>query len=337
MLAPHAEELGLPQGVDEALRSAARTSQMAGMATAARTVRVATALENAGVRHLVLKGVALAHQTTGSPIARGAGDVDILVAPTSVAAAVDALEATGMKLDADFAPSPRSPLFPATLRTQQELVVLDGAVEIDVHWRLDGARACLAWTFDELYEQRQMIGLAGAGISTLGPVAAVIFNASSGTRDGWSRLRALVDHVRLMQPLDQVEVLAEAARVGARRRMELALGLAALLLDDTPFPRDQDVARLVRRMWSRLELDESPHGRLGAVASARALGDSVLTHDSPRAALQRSATLVWPVRDMAARRLGDTGDRHAWLYAAGTPYFLSRRAMVKLGVLPAGR
>ncbi|NHA01554.1 hypothetical protein G5V59_21850 [Nocardioides sp. W3-2-3] len=49
----------------------------------------------AGIDHLVLKGPALAVQTTGDPTARGSGDVDLLVAPTDVEPALDRLLTAG--------------------------------------------------------------------------------------------------------------------------------------------------------------------------------------------------------------------------------------------------
>jgi hypothetical protein len=337
LLAPYAETLGLAPNISEMLRREQRRSQLEALGNAADTIHVSTVLERAGVAHLVLKGVALAQQTTGSSVARGAGDVDVLVDQRHLSVAVNALVASGMQRDAEFCPPPDSPLFPAVSRTQMELVLCHRGREVDLHWRLDLAPAGLSWHFEELVESAEWIAVGGVTLPTLGRLHAAIFNSAHGARDAWSQLRGLVDQVRLNQGLDENALIAEAWRVGAGRRMELGLAMTAKLLGTDPPCVSATSRTAADHLWAWILAGEEPRGRRGAKAGARILAVNLLTHDSPRAAAQRGATLIWPVRAMAKRSLGDVGDRHPWLYPAATPYFLPRRALAKAGLIEAER
>ena len=256
--------------------------------------------------------------------------MDVLVAPQDIGRAVGALTATGSRRDHEFCPPTDSPLFPPILRSQMELVLWHRSRQVDLHWRLDVARSGLSWQFEELVEAAEWVPVGSTTIPTLNRQHAAIFNAAHGARDAWSQLRGLVDQVRLVQDLDEAALRAEAWRVGAGRRMEVAVTMGGLLLGRTtsPVPRPARVG--ADRMWSWIQEGKEPKGRLGTQASARMLAVNVAMQDSPRAAAQRASTLIWPVREMARRSLGNAGDRHPWLYAAATPIFLPKRAMTKV-------
>lgn len=337
VLAPSSRALGLAPEIVEALQLGQRRAQFEAMALVADTVAIVDALTSAGVRHLVLKGAALAVQTTGSAVSRGPGDVDVLVAPESVADAVEALVDSGLWFDHAFCPPPGSPLFPAVQRTQMESVLWLGKREVDLHWRLDVPRAALNWSFAELMDGAQVVPLASTSVSTLSPLHASVFSAAHGARDAWSSLRALVDHVRLVRGEDLGVLRDRAGAAGAGRRMDLALALGDRLLG-LPAPAASGISGVAAgRTWWWLLSGRSPKGRGGVVPSAQMLALNLGLQDSPGAGLQRASTLLWPVRDMAARALGDPGDRRPWLYAASAPYFLSRRSLQQLGALPDPR
>jgi hypothetical protein len=345
LLAPHAAALGMSEAVIADLRESQRRSTLGAMACATGTIHVSAALARAGIPHLILKGVALAQQTTGSPLGRGRGDVDVLVDPRDIPGVVRTLADSGLQFDGSFCPPPESPLFGPTLRTQMELVMLLRGGEVDVHWRLDAAADCLGLGFAELAGRAEDIPLGGRAIPTLGRRDAALFNATHGARDAWSSLRSIVDQVRLIRGLEPDRLTESAYAVGAGGRMDWALAMAARLTGGPP-PRltGGPPARVARsadawaeRAWRWILDGSAPRARTGLRPSARLFGANLLTYDTPRAAAQRAGTLVWPVRAMAARSLGDVGDRHPWLYPAATPYFLGRRAMAKVGLIEQGR
>ena len=76
-LARHAEALSLPASLAGQLVWEARHQQRASLALIALALEALPALEQKGLRALVLKGPALAMQTTGLARGRGGGDLDL--------------------------------------------------------------------------------------------------------------------------------------------------------------------------------------------------------------------------------------------------------------------
>jgi hypothetical protein len=325
LVAPLAADLGFASELVGQLTERNRTAAMNAMATLATTARVTTALQAAGVPHLMLKGPALAVQTAGDPLGRGPGDVDVLLAQESLPEALSALERAGLDTASVDSPVPGSATFEATVRSQKELTLQSQGLEIDLHWRLDDARSCLRWSFEELAAEAEALSVGGAQVGTLSRRHAAIYNASHAGSDGWSHLRAFVDQARLQRGQDLDALRAEAYRVGAGRRWDLAQAMLARLLDQPPPSVGRSIDALADAMWRWLLAGEGPRDRSSARASARGLGVSVLSLDTPAAAAQRLEAVVWPVGPMADRALGDLGDRHPWLYPLATPYFLPKR------------
>ena len=80
------------------LQRAARSEAMAALALASLTREMAVLCAEAGIPLLVLKGIPLALQTTGSLTARGRGDCDLFVDPSQVGEAIALLQAAGFVL-----------------------------------------------------------------------------------------------------------------------------------------------------------------------------------------------------------------------------------------------
>ena len=68
---------------------------MEALALASLTRQMAVLFAEAGIPLLVIKGVLLALQTTGSPTARGRGDCDLFVDPSKVGEAIALLQSQG--------------------------------------------------------------------------------------------------------------------------------------------------------------------------------------------------------------------------------------------------
>ena len=135
LLAGHAKELDLPEPVAAelgVLRDADRRTAMARILTVTRLGDLLT-----GIDHLVLKGPALAVQTTGDPTARGGGDVDLLVAPADVEPALDRLLAAGWTCRAGSTVDRAAWSWRHQLRHGNELSLAGPEAVVDLHWRLD--------------------------------------------------------------------------------------------------------------------------------------------------------------------------------------------------------
>jgi Uncharacterised nucleotidyltransferase len=106
---------------------AARVSHDAGMLLELTTLRIATALEAAGVANVPLKGPLLARALHGDPGMRYSRDVDVLVAREDFARAADALAPLGWRVKIGQAGDPVLHL---------ALVHEAGLPDIELHWRV---------------------------------------------------------------------------------------------------------------------------------------------------------------------------------------------------------
>lgn len=327
LLAPYGAGLGLSSEIIVGLRESARQAKLSAMASVADTIQVSMALNDVGISHLIIKGVALSQQTTGSPVGRGPGDVDVLVSPTDVEAVVRALVEAGLRRRRTGFPAPDAALFPTAQRVQKELLLWCGDREVDLHWRLDNPRASLHWEFEELAGSAERVAINGLEVATLGPLHATIFSACHGATDAWTQLRALVDHVRLARGQAADTLLARAREVGAGQRVQLASALAARLLGTAPPPMRRSTSTVADRMWAWLLAGEDFSGRVTPKAAGRGFATDLVLYDSPRQAAQRVSALAWPVGAMATQSLGAPGDRLPRLYALAFPYFFTKRVL----------
>lgn len=228
-LGPHLEALNLPVEVIEVVRTRAVGSRMSAMAVAAVSIEVSTLLANVGVRTLIFKGCALAAQSTGDFTARGAGDVDVLVHPDDVEAAVVAFEGVGFS---------RGPYVAAKdFDSRQwryarwlscELPLTRGRDKIDLHWALTNVRSALP-AFDDLWRRREYVEVSDRLIPTLGLADALAHSCAHSLKDQWRWIRSLVD----------VDRLARRLPVGGRQQLSgsLAVHLTASVALETTSSR----------------------------------------------------------------------------------------------------
>lgn len=290
--------------------------------------RLRAVLSDAGVRCLAVKGPALAAQITGDITSRTSGDIDLLIDPSDVRRAMEALIDNGVSRADDFSPGPDSPLFPQAVDVIQEAMFHIDGREVDLHWRLDIARGCLPWAFADAWSRRSVVDLGGIPVETLGLEDAAVFSASHGAKDAWSLLGQVVDHARLLRLVDWGAVTEHARASRALRRWELAAAMATRL-DGQPRPVSTWARRRSDAMWSWLVSGQAPRGRRGALPTWRSFAANVGSYDRVADAMSRSRVLIWPIRSMAARDLGDLGDRYPVLYPIATPVLMPKRLLAK--------
>ena len=193
----------IPQLADR-LKLLARQEQMAALALASLTREMAALFERAGLPMLVIKGVPLALQTTGSLTARGRGDLDLLVDPSQVGEAFLLLKRQGFS--ETYGPSCLSDKTPQghysrwvsielsfrRLRPQQQW--------IDLHWHPSHVRGIFP-RFENLWRQRCSMLINDQTVSTLPPNTAFVHACCHAAVDRWMCLRNLVDVERLSRSL----------------------------------------------------------------------------------------------------------------------------------------
>ena len=219
-LAPSLEEAAVPALVVESVRASASRQRLQALMCAAATAEAAGAVSDAGVRALVIKGVALALQTTGEATSRGPGDIDLWVHPDDVQAAALALEGVGYRshLYAQ-APDPASALWRYTLWADHELLLVREAMMLDLHWSLTVNRSGLP-DFDTAWERRAHVQIGARSIATLGLADALVHASAHAHKDGWRWMRSLVD-IALLSRLVQPSERESLSRVRSVRRSAL--------------------------------------------------------------------------------------------------------------------
>jgi hypothetical protein len=127
-----------PSDFARAVSDATRSAHDAGALLELTTLRIATALEAAGVANVPLKGPLLARALHGDPGMRYSRDVDVLVARHDLGRAVDALAPLGWRPEPGQAADPVLHI---------SLIHEAGLPDIELHWRVHwyeaqfGARA----------------------------------------------------------------------------------------------------------------------------------------------------------------------------------------------------
>jgi hypothetical protein len=222
VLAPHAEALGWPVEAVARMREEARRQHLAALPLIAASLEVWAALQAAGLRALLLKGPALAQQTTGKAWSRGGGDVDVLVDPADLPAAVAVLEGLGYSSPPGLFPRDlTSPWGRYARWASHELSLCrDGSPWLDLHWALNTVRAPLP-SFEILWREREEVVLNGRSVPTLCRRHAFMHACLHAASDQWMDLRHLLDLARLAPALPPRE------GEGLRRRKSVRMSCAA--------------------------------------------------------------------------------------------------------------
>ena len=186
------------------IQALARQETMAAMALASLTREMAALFEHAAIPMLVIKGIPLALQTTGSLTARGRGDLDLLVEPNRLPEAVALLEAAGFSRPPGHFPRQLNSVWGRCSRwsgyelalVRQEPTVL----WIDLHWALSHVRAPLP-NFALAWHCGEQLDLNGQTVITLSRPHAFQHACAHAAKDQWMCLRNLIDIDRLADQL----------------------------------------------------------------------------------------------------------------------------------------
>ncbi|TAD86959.1 MAG: hypothetical protein EAZ99_19115 [Alphaproteobacteria bacterium] len=180
---------------DPALGEASRRAALRCLQQAADVVRVIAAFQQAGLWVRALKGPALSQTLYGTPDRRASTDIDILVARTDLAAALQVMRGLGYDqppFDAADVPRLLATGKDVGLKGQQ------GQTPVDLHWGLAPVERSLP--VDLLAsEPAAMVRLAGTPIPVLSPTASLLYLIHHGSRHLWFRLLWLTDIAALQK------------------------------------------------------------------------------------------------------------------------------------------
>jgi hypothetical protein len=174
------------------LASAGREIAIGGLRLASETVRVQSALDQAGVANLVLKGSTLDALAWGRVGLKRAWDIDLLVEPAEARTARQALQSAGYELKDPSAPNDAT--FDAWVALAKECVFVHGTTGliVELHWRLVDAAGLLPGL--SARSATQTVRLAPAiTLRTLAAEPLFAYLCVHGASHAWSRLKWLAD------------------------------------------------------------------------------------------------------------------------------------------------
>lgn len=240
-------EIAVPAEAGERLQAAAGRIARQNLLLAAESLRLAARLEEAGIRFLFVKGVALGALVYGSVGPKMGWDIDLLVPLAEVEAAAVVLEAAGYRLDLPAGPGARETL-PRFHEYWKESVwkSADGTLTVELHTRLSDNPALLPEVGPD--SPVQLVEVAkGKVLPTLGPDELFAYLAVHGASSAWFRLKWIADVAALLAAAPPAEIerlYRRSQQLGAGRASAQALLLCRRLFD-TPLP-----TALAAELWA---------------------------------------------------------------------------------------
>lgn len=301
------------------------------LAQAALVRDIVIAFRERDIRLVVLKGIPLSlrlHRRFGMRVSR---DIDLLVAPGDVPAALARLMDMGFSLKSadDLVSSSR---LRAHMRRCKdiELVHHDLKQVVELHWRLFDNPHLMPLSFP-LATQMVMLP-SHVACAVLPDRLNVLYLANHGAQHGWSRLKWLIDFAALIAPLgiDGIAAFYDAVSIAEGRRSVAQALILCERLFGWPMPeqvktdgrRDWRIGAMVRIALRSMtqggdrEMEDVPFG-----STAKNIGH-YLIRSSPRYLI---AEMLFDLTDVSAlpaqspwRRWGAVGRLAAWLGGRGS-------------------
>ncbi|KQS59727.1 hypothetical protein ASG36_01365 [Geodermatophilus sp. Leaf369] len=325
LLAAHGPDVpGVPGALLAEARARRDRARRAQLQTDADLTVAGAALDAAGVRWACLKGPVLTAVHARAGADRAALDLDLLVAPDRLAAALDALEgAGGALLTRNFALLRRE--LPGEVAVRGRF----GTV-LDLHWTLvnrAGRRRRTTVSTADLLDRASPVQLAGRPVPALQPDDALVHVCLHAALAGATRVSWLLDVTLSVQdrPVDWSRVVGTARAWGVPAPVGLVLARAATLLA-APVPRSV-LRRLAAPDWRLAERWAGPRvlhstadlgswpARLAVGSAEHATVPGLLTARAARLVAGRPAAFVQGASapGSALHPAGDHADLTAFL------------------------
>lgn len=178
----------------EQLRQRGRQTTRARLQILALGRRLSGLFDQAGIRHVHLKGFSLSQRLFSDPAERSYTDVDLLVHINDVVAVDRILKKTGCTPfnDLDQMTGRQRRLF---CRLRHDIVYWDpsGRTKIEVHWRFNRARPLSENDYGDLFGRQCAVPIGGWNVPSLSLEDEAGYLIDHGVKHGWLRLKWLYD------------------------------------------------------------------------------------------------------------------------------------------------
>lgn len=207
------------------------------------TAHVTGLLEAEGIDFLVIKGVALG-ALSQTPAGRGAGDVDIVVAPDDVPRVHTIFREGGFRPALAQPDVTRVATWAAWRFLDRETTYLGHSTQIDLHWRISSQRHLFPH-FAQLYARKTTVDVAGVRVPTLSLADSLAAACYHAYFDQFQPLRSLVDVVSVVKASGDIALPRYSTKL-----QRLIAGVLDLTQSLFPGVVDQEVSRLVATLPS---------------------------------------------------------------------------------------
>jgi hypothetical protein len=192
--------------------------------------RIGFALVRDGIEMIPLKGPQLRRRLFGELAAGPSRDLDFLIRPHDTSRALAILAECGYRADSDLSPRQFRALM--ELKGQEILRRDDGRLAIEPHIALAPSNLGLTIDHAGLWQRSRPGLLDDLPIRVLEPEDEFLLLAVHGSKEGWARLKWLIDLVAFAKQQPQIDwaLVSHRAQTQRVRRM---VALSALLLAET--------------------------------------------------------------------------------------------------------
>ena len=186
-----------------------------------KLLEIVRSFDRQNISILPFKGPVLAVRAYGSISARSFVDLDILVQPEHLEAAIELLR------DEGYTPITG---VRATLHRKKDIYFrsADGLVNVELHWKLSGSHFALPFEMNGLWARLENIDLANVKLKALPFDDLLIYLCLHGSRHGWERFGWICDVNELTMSVGEVdwdEIIRKARQLGCENVLCLGLYL----------------------------------------------------------------------------------------------------------------
>lgn len=238
----NAERLGFSAEGIERIKNDTLAHTHAAFQLVGHTIQVSEALTNAGIDHLIIKGVALG-TLSSTPASRGAGDVDVLVEPSSLARLHVVLLGLGLRPAEALPDYSKRWSWVVWSFLDRERTYVGAGMQVDVHWRISSQRHLFP-DFPVLWARRTEVRVADRPLPTPGLPDSLFASCFHTYFDQFQPLRSLIDVVSLLRTLDATTPLPRPGRQLGR----LVAGVVSLVTEVFPGVVDEQATRVLERL-----------------------------------------------------------------------------------------
>ncbi|MGI9351656.1 MAG: nucleotidyltransferase domain-containing protein [Rhizobiaceae bacterium] len=230
-----------------------------------------TALDEAGIDFLVLKGFAVAMRYYPKPWLRESNDIDLMVRASDLEAATGALEKLGyQRTRPNFSVTSQNLSMIRYKMSGMDFQSSSGST-VEMHWRCIQNAELLDWTYEDVEESLSTFEMANTNFNALRSDYQLIYLCCHGAKHGWLRFKWLYDIHMMLLVLTEDE-LKSAYKIAGNHGLRIAFRSAILLhdrffdgdygasFDDADWRHTNFVVELAARYLSEPELKNVSRG-----------------------------------------------------------------------------